>query len=369
MSISQVVISSPGAFPLQSMSSLFSLPLPTYQQPLNKTNSRNLHSKKRKRKGLANQSDEPQDALDDDLQYLPDAQPPASSQSLEYSAVLTPEERTQYRTAGQPFDQEVPPFPFPHAAPKNDRQDVSWTDAAPKRPPPTPTLHLQHLSAITAILHRCLAEQDYTRASRALGLILRDSVGGHTIDIRHEGRWGIGAEILLKAGSAHDRPLGTDAAADRSVQQAPLFTREGFERARRYYERLIIQHPFSKAYAASVNAIDFYQALFGLWIYIVHEEGTTEVASEPVSRRDSQLRELDQAREIAGRMDACMSSIPFSDDLELIRLRGMVASWMADLADSSSGGRLPAGDATSIPSSAVQEITSDVGHIALQDAP
>lgn len=348
------------------MSSLFSLPLPTYQQPLNKSSSQILRSKKRKRKRVANQDDEPQDAADNDLQDLPDLQPPASSQSLEYSAVLTPEQRTQYRTAGQPFDQEPPPFPFPHARPKSDKQEASWTDDTAKRPIRAPTLHLQHLSAITAILHRCLAEKDYTRASRAFALILRDSIGGHAIDIRNEGRWGIGAEILLKAGSQHDRPLGKEAPDDESSRQAPLFTREGFGRARRYYERLIIQYPFSKPHAASVNALDFYQALFGLWIYIVHEEGKTEIDSDPVSR---QLRELKQAREMAGRMDACMSSIPFSDDLELIRLRGMVALWMADLAESCSGGRAPASDAVSNQSSPVNDITSDIGQIALQDLP
>lgn len=40
-----------------------------------------------------------------------------------------------------------------------------------------------------------------------------------------------------------------------------------------------------------------------------------------------------QAREIAARMDSCMTTIPYSDDFELIRLRGMVSSWIADLID------------------------------------
>lgn len=349
------------------MSSLFSLPLPTYQQPLNRSISQNLRLKKRKRKETANNDSESENAADDDLQYLPEAQLPASSQSLEYSAVLTPEERTQYRTAGQPFDQAPPPFPFPHAPPKTDRQEPPWTDAtATAPPPPAPTLHIQHLSAITAILHRCLAEQDYTRASRAFGLILRDSVGGHAIDVRNEGRWGVGAEILLKAGSHRDRSIGDNAANDESHRHGPLFTREGFERAKRYYERLIIQYPYVKAHAMAVNALDFYQALFGLWIYIAHEEGKTQLDSDPVSLR---LHELHQAREIADRMDACMSSVPFSDDLELIRLRGMVALWMADLAESCSGRLGPARDAANIPSSPVNDITSNVGQILLQDSP
>ena len=346
--------------------SLFSLPLPTYQQPSNRSISQHSRLKKRKRKYIANHDSESEDSISDDLQYLSEAQLPASSQSLEYSAVLTPEERTQYRTAGQPFDQPPPPFPFPHAPAKTDRHEPQWTDATATAPPPAPTLHLQHLAVITAILHRCLAERDYTRASRALGLILRDSIGGHAIDVRNEGRWGIGAEILLKAGSQHDRVLVEDIANDASHQQGPLFTREGFERAKRYYERLIIQYPYVKAHAMSVNALDFYQALFGLWIYIAHEEGKTEPDSDPDSNR---LHELHQARQIADRMDACMSSVPFSDDLELIRLRGMVALWIADLADSCSGRNGLARDTADIRSSPVNDIASDVSQIALQDSP
>lgn len=349
-----------------AMSSLFSLPLPTYQQPLNKSSGRKPRSKKRKRKSIADHDDESQDVTDDDLAYLADTA--ASSQSLEYSAVLTPEERKQYRTAGQPFDQEPPPFPFPHAPFKSDKQEASWTDDSTKGPIRAPTLHLQHLSVITAILHRCLAEKDYTRASRAFGLVLRDSIGGHAIDIRSEGRWGIGAEILLKAGSEQDRPLGKEGRDGETAKPAPLFTREGFERARNYYERLIIQYPFSKPHAASVNALDFYQALFGLWIYIVHEEGKTETNSDSDSV-SPQLHELNQAREIAGRMDACMSSIPFSDDLELIRLRGMVALWIADLAESCLRGGALASDAMDIQTSPVNDMTSDIGQIGLQDLP
>ena len=352
------------------MSSLFSLPLPTYQQPLNKSHSQRLRSKKRKRKEAGHQDSESQYDSNDDLRLIPHMNQPASSQSLEYSAVLTPEERTQYRAAGQPFDQDPPPFPFPHSAARSDRQRLRKTETRPKRSPPAPTLHLQHLSVITAILHRCLAERDYARASRAFGLILRDSIGGHAIDIRNEGRWGIGAEILLKGGSRRDHSANTGPIEGGISLPAPLFTREGFEKAKRYYERLIIQYPVSKGHTKSVNAVDFYQALFGLWVYIVHEEAkTAQDAGTDFSLGSSQQQELQGAREIAARMDACMSSVPFSDDLELIRLRGMVAVWVADLAEALSTQRVHGidGDAMSTDGFPVDDITVDVGQIALHD--
>ena len=352
------------------MSSIFSLPLPTYQQPLNKYHGQRPSSKKRKRKEAVSQGTGSQDEPEDDIQVLPRQHQPVSSQSLEYSAVLTPEERTQYRAAGQPFNQDPPPFPFPHAPARSDRQQSAGTESRPRHPPAAPTLHLQHLSVITAILHRCLAERDYTRASRAFGLILRDSIGGHAIDIRNEGRWGIGAEILLKIGSQHDRSVGHSTVDSETSQQGSLFTREGFEKAKRYYEGLIIQYPFSKGHAASVNALDFYQALFGLWIYIVHEEGKAGSDTVPdIPPGDFQQRELQGAREIATRMDVCMSSIPFSDDLELIRLRGMVASWIGDLAEICSAQQSEStdGDAMSTDSSPVDDITADAGQIVLHD--
>ena len=144
-----------------------------------------------------------------------------------------------------------------------------------------PPLHRQHLAAITALLHRALSERDFTRAGRALGLILRDTVGGQELDIRAEGRWGIGAEILLRQGPSADytqMDVSTDKLNDTpslnkfGSGQSTWFTRKGFEESRKYYERLIIQYPFHKSNTEAVNGLDFYRAMFGLWLYVVQEE-------------------------------------------------------------------------------------------------
>jgi hypothetical protein len=194
-----------------------------------------------------------------------------------------------------------------------------------------------------------------------LSLILRDEVGGRGLDIRAEGRWGIGAEILLRQSTQFKhkpKVRGTDRPNDaensiKSEQGPAWFTRKGFEDARGYYERLIIQYPFHKPNPGAVSALDFYPAMFGLWLSVVQEE--SKLHAEPVDestssemsqdegsvdpeRRLSSIlaskqRSLGQAREIADRMDACMTTIPYSDDFELIRLRSMVALWLADLID------------------------------------
>ena len=223
-------------------------------------------------------------------------------------------------------------------------------------------MHQQHRGALTALLHKALFEGDFSRAGRAFGLILRDGAGGQLRDIRAEGRWGVGAEILLRreVGIGHQKEelsAGRENEADslsKSEQDAASwFTRKGFEDAKKYYERLIVQFPFHKPNAGAVNALDFYPAMFGLWIYVVQEEGKLDQESldestlSETSHADgstrgettapfnlaSKQRTLAQAREIAIRMDNCMTTIPYSDHVELIRLRGMVAQWMADVID------------------------------------
>ena len=356
-------------------SNIFSLPVPVYRQSkLPLRNGSPSRERKRKRRQFA--QDEKTKSMDpsgetDELQHVGSKQ---DLQFSEYSAVLTPDERSQYRVAGQPFDLSPPTKPFPHA-PRSQLGDFSrTTDTLSNRlanldPPiynPSPgsrylPLHQQHLGAITALLHRALSEGDFDRAGRALSLILRDEVGGRGLDIRAEGRWGIGAEILLRQGTQvrHkqkvqdiDRP--NDAENSIKPEQGPVwFTRKGFEDARRYYERLIVQYPFHKPNPGAVSALDFYPAMFGLWLYVVQEE--SKLHAEPLDNSTfsgmsqnedsadpqrglssilaSKQRSLGQAREIADRMDSCMTTIPYSDDFELIRLRSMVALWIADLID------------------------------------
>ena len=353
-------------------SNIFSLPVPVYRQP-RLPSKHDSCAKKRKRAEVA----ENDEAKNIDTFSEPD-QPQhvhsqRGSQFSEYSAVLTPDERSQYRIAGQPSDHSPPTNPFPHAPqPKlDDPPDTKHGTShrlANLDPPiyvPSPDarnlpLHQQHLGALTALLHRALSEGDFARAGRALSLILRDEIGGNPLDIRAEGRWGVGAEVLLRQGTHIDYSKNKSSTARansvenlrKSERGSPTwFTRKGFEDAKKYYERLIVQYPFHKLYPGAVSALDFYPAMFGLWIYVVHEESKfnneppeESSVSEMSHAEDSMLpetrppfdlalkqRTLEQAREIAIRMDSCMTTIPYSDDVELIRLRGMVALWIADL--------------------------------------
>lgn len=169
---------------------------------------------------------------------------------------------------------------------------------------------------------------------------------------------------------------------------------------REYFDRLITLHPYIRQHPGAVSALDFWPALLGCEVYNVHaehklalrgleekeketEEEVAEEASteegweddhrglmmdyeddgeddgsnaeissnqrlrrerEPTGRAErlrtekSRIRAatLSEMRDIARRMDALMENIPYSTSPELLRLRGVVALYMGDLARSSS---------------------------------
>lgn len=351
--------------------SVFSLPLAPWQQkPSVRVQKYDARAGRKRRKSGDHWDDEDHDTGDTDVDTGPEV---TNSQGT--SLVLSPEEAHQYRIAGLPFDQELPGGKFPHAnAEKKERKrpDKHHIEELSNQSPPIfipgsettdSTLHLRHLGVLTTILHRCLLEGDFARAGRAWGMLLRERIGGNLIDIRLEGRWGIGAEILFRQPPKEIRAKTPETIG---ASDTPLFTRQGFEAAKAYYEGLIIQYPYRKYAPNSVSSVHFYPAMFSLWIYGVGSESTnareaaeneeddavSDILSETgdVSMTDSiddqngklstriariRSKELTEALEIATRMDELLISPPYSDNPELLQLRGMVALWIGDLLVSS----------------------------------
>jgi len=207
-----------------------------------------------------------------------------------------------------------------------------------------------HLSMVSAIMHRCLLEGDCLRAGRAWGLLLRGEVNGHSVNPRSSHRWGLGAEILLRS-EAQRLMYVPEQSADGSTFPEYLFGSDGVEKAKDYYERLILQYPYCKASPHSTGPMDFYIAMFGLWICsVVAQESLAKRALVTASYADSEKstifgvvgrqyerkemirREtLRGAQEIADRLEQLLSSPPYTDRTEIWKLRGMVGLWMADL--------------------------------------
>ena len=344
-----------------------------------------LSSRKRKRGSVS--SDEESTASEIDAHS--NSRRPGSSvggsitpsfSSTPFTATIRRELAVQYHATGQVFDDELPGNKFPHAPssrmaimPLVDSKTAIRDELATLKPPLTRTklpdpkgsnaseesigLRQRHLDNITAVLYRCVLDGDFLRAGRAWGMLLRAEKSGRGVDIRRTDRWGLGAEILLKRARDGEEKASGNAesfAQDQSTENPrQWFSKEGFENAKDYYERLIIQYPYRKAYPTTTSALEFYPPMFGLWLYAVQEQhksamttiekATSECADSSTEERknaspsqeqvaaDIRNFTLQRGNEIASRLDELLVSPPYSDDSTLWRLRGMVALWIADL--------------------------------------
>ncbi|KAL8947484.1 MAG: hypothetical protein Q9222_006241 [Ikaeria aurantiellina] len=327
-----------------------------------------------------------------DLEYGPDTLGGFDSPS---TVSLSPGIYRQYRTAGQPFNRPVHPYPFPHApassrlkatAPhpstgsllsldpdsepltESSSQDEAEEAGRVSQPRAAkPGLRQQHYAVLTSLLHRCLLDKDYMRASRAWAMLLRTEVNGHPLDIRTQDRWGIGAEILLHldASSVNQASVDADQATQtrgKGGKSGTHFTQSNLMKAKDYYERLILQYPYRKTSSGSISSLHFYPVMFGIWIYSIqlsyrvalhqssdhyerpnsagHSTDTTEEdlrskssASQSqfeVTARQTAIRE---ARRITERLDELLSSPPYSDHSGLWKIQGMLYLWIGHLQD------------------------------------
>ncbi|KAJ5320072.1 hypothetical protein N7508_000355 [Penicillium antarcticum] len=342
--------------------SVFSLPLPPWLQP-----SGTRVSQYDRQKRSAKWSEDELDGEESDFASATESEPAGPP------LVLTPNESHQYRIAGFPYHAELPGGNFPHQPVKDEtvtkvKASGHLKALANLSPPIYPphsvqegNIRFQHLGVLTTILHRCMLQGDYARAGRAWGLILREEYRGFRMDVRNEARWGMGAEILLRRDQQVAPTSSGASKADATVATPLTSTTKGFAEAKEYYERLILNHPYMKSSPHSISSLHFYPAMFGLWVYVSQEESNT-ARKDIATRQDEsdgfsddddpeaelehgqtpkkkavaaiskvRSRELEQAQQIAARMDQLLSSPPFSDSPELLELRGMVSLWIGDL--------------------------------------
>lgn len=310
----------------------------------------------------------------------PDQTSPSSPSNAPSPPSFAPTELAQLRVAGLLPDHHhhhLPPSPFPHApatlakpylgtakiqkelaAPPSRLFTVNNT-ASPadhaSRPTETGNLRRTHLDVLSTVMHTCLLRGDYDRAGRAWGMILRtQGPHGNTVDLRNHGRWAIGAEILLRRKPQAVAPASSQSPSDAALEDA--FSEQGFELAREYYDRLIVQHPTRKQAPHAVDQRSFYPAMFSLWIQQVCEKSRRarkqnaqqlqpsrsrsmsvdssdgKSLNDAQSREDAvQVEELARAMEIAERLDDLVSSPPFDKQASLLQLRGNIALWISDL--------------------------------------
>lgn len=229
-----------------------------------------------------------------------------------------------------------------------------------------PALRRSHLDNLITVMHRCLLEGDYDRAARAWGLLLRTQVAGRRLEPlnpRNHGRWGIGAELLLRRGvptqhvsTARNRDEMNQGSAGSETQPVDasdaddVYTELGLGLAREYYERFIIQYPYRKSAPDAVDSRIFYPPLFTTWIMEIRDQSSRARKRRQRKAEDDdndddvdengdpypleseiQARELSSARELCDRLDQLLISPPFDKHTELLYLRGNVGLWLSDL--------------------------------------
>jgi hypothetical protein len=313
---------------------LFTLPLDAGELRSASRLQQHHHSSRKRRRASSTDSD-------DDSPPTPDFEPPLSAFAAASTnpLSLTPEEILQYKVAGLSLDQNLPTASvhgWPHqgfqsevslgtkqqrdAHPSEsvlganvDENEVQIRDYRDHKPA---HLRTQHLSALVAVLHRCLLEGDIRRATRAWALLLRAQVRGRGIDVRSAGYWGIGAELLMRNGeqaprkqsdtdeaetpngdgtaeAMEEHKMGETNRPDASIRWG---TASGLEKLKGYYERLILQYPYRRQWPNSINSLDFWPAMIGCEIYGIQYEH--KQALEKISTQEEDLEEEEGQEEV-----------------------------------------------------------------------
>ena len=323
---------------------------------------------------------------------------------LSYPAIasLQPEIALQYAKAGQSFEAEPPGDHFPHRpADFKFRSRVALApseieaELAALKPPLAVSKQYEdplqihrssskqhHISVLFALVHRFLLRGDYSRARRTFGMLLRTESVGRPLDLRYRSLWGIGAEILLQVSDQVSIPEseGPENSSETwetmsgSRQMTRQMTKEGFEAARLYYERLILEFPYRAMFPNTLSSYHLYPILFALWIAFLEQEhrramltddnstGSDQQSTSPSDINGSNRGELRgthqsilrSVQELGRRMDEVLASHPYSDNRALWWMKGNVQEWMDHLSSmsmqtSSSNGlwEKPPGDSNS----------------------
>ncbi|KAF2223742.1 hypothetical protein BDZ85DRAFT_262107 [Elsinoe ampelina] len=313
--------------------------------------------------------------------------------------------KDQYYVAGHDPSQIIPSASFPHSpipgkrgAPSANESEDAFASlnpplhaVPPSRQVEQASLQRQHVAVMTSILHVSLLRGDYHRAGQAFGLLLRAAPSKTNINLKTGGAWGIGAEILLRQG---DKQALSSLASSSSASEEPTppsitdhdredlnsqksISADNIEKAKKYYESLILQYPFDKLNPQSTDARTFYPALFSLMIYEASEGSKAAMAALPTpsdhssdsedeasdhdsgrqaAATDIKRAELSRARAIASQIDDIIVSPPYDRFVPLLRMRGMVGLWEVDLLDAII--RAESNDQSSTDSTAAELVSS-----------
>ena len=328
------------------------------------------------------------------------------SLALSPAEMLSPNIESQLNVTGQPRHEALPRGNFPHAFPRRLQDDpVSRSESslidelAQLRPPlrtvrgsssPEPytkatALRRRHQKILTTMMHKSLLENDFIRAGRAWGMLLRAEQGGHSFDPRTNARWGLGAEFLVLRHVQVARPnleavrrAKDDVLSNQYSASKPFSSLQGAAQAKDYYERLILQYPHRKFAPTVTGPQEFHLASFGLWVYALKEQYLLSIAdiekgtvgphlrdimevgrgpnlsssalklSQYRQKESVRQKALQGARDIALHLDEMLNAPPYSDDPRFWRLLGVIHTWVGNLSLVIKSPRIAAGNSHEI---------------------
>ena len=223
-------------------------------------------------------------------------------------------------------------------------------------------LRQHHLKIMIAVLHRSLLEGNYIRAGRAWATLLRAEQHGQSMDLRTGDRWGVGAEILMQRELQIVQDILDHKFGDSSKSKSSLCIKpETMDKVKEYYERVLLQYPYRKAFPNVLGTLNFSIAMFSLWIHTAKDwssvalksagsfnedideaeaeadgsvRSSSAAAIEPYRYQKNRIIKQDSlkiAYEISARLDELLVSPPYSDNPQIWKLCGEVSLWIADL--------------------------------------
>ncbi|EQK98816.1 hypothetical protein G6O67_000339 [Ophiocordyceps sinensis] len=264
----------------------------------------------------------------------------------------SPSERVQLALAGLSDTDRDPTRGarhFPHGA-LQDEDDGGCQPSKGNKRGPTVQMRLDLLLQLDEMLGR----GNIVRAERTFWLLLQLRPKNKPMDVRQDGIWAAGAEILMRSG---EEQVYSSIPRDGFCIPATWGPSASIDRVKAYFEDLIHLYPYDSKFPDSTSAPDFQSAMLRCEIYKVHIEYTSglaraekeagiwrrrhlaETLDEAAPKREDEWQGEDHLRmqalhtmeDITRRMDIFIQLHPYRNNNDFLRLRETASLYAADL--------------------------------------
>lgn len=269
-------------------------------------------------------------------------------------------EKARLKRTSSSQDQDTERDNNPPPPPRSNKLDVATNKLSDLTPPlyhlpniratrKTPQSKERHIDVLNTVLHTCLLDGDFERASRAFGLLLRAGSMGPRF-LRDRIVAGIGTEVLLRRDNSYrdndDRTPSSSKANNKTVDDdgdeqmkstpstpPPIaISPATFALVHTYLENLYIHFPMKSRFGLD-DQLNFFPAFYTIWVYqiIEAERQSLEANTSSQGNETIRLQTLRSAEDLSRSLTDRVGTPPTDKDPELLELRGFISLWLADL--------------------------------------